>query len=383
MLRHALITLYPWDVLEGDVGELLDRLQGEIGATGVSLWTGCPPVAHLRSRDLAPRLIRSPGGIFFRPDAKFDEGAISVRSVVDDAAGNRDPLRILADACRARRMELRAKFSCALLGGLAARHPSAATVGVFDDPSLNSVCLANPEVQRFWSDLAANLSSTVDLSALELSDCVIAWHEAAGGARTAFPMDESQRVLLSTCFCRSCDAGGRAAGVDVSAAKRVVRTLLSTALEDPLARTPRLDAVLADNAALRSYFGWRASELGSFLRMMMTASQREVLLDRTFQPTETRQHSAAVLATPASVISRIDRVVQIDSIVSPGVKRYELRVPASQTIGANGAELVSALSQAAARGVSGIQFDTYGLLPECGLTVARQAIRYARRATQM
>jgi len=383
VLRHALVTLYPWDVLDGHIGELLDRLHGEIGVTGVSLWTGCPPTVHLRSRDMQPRLIRSAGGLFFRPTPRFYDDASCFQAVAaTDATRERDPLRILSEACAVRRMELRAKVSCSLSGGITARHPMAATVNAFDDASSGSVCLANPEIQRFLCALATDLSSAAGLSALELIDSVIAWHEAAAGVRAAVPLGEAERILLGTCFCEACRVKTTAAGVDFAAAKRACRTLLNTALEDPLAKGPRIAGLLAESVALRSLFEWRSSELASFLRHLAAASHCEVILDRSFDPIELRQHNAAVLATPAAVLSRLDRVAQLDSIVSPGVRRYELRVPAALAIGANGAELVSALSQAAVRGVSGVQFDTYGLLPESALTVVRQAIRYARRANQ-
>lgn len=384
MLRHALVTLYPWDVLDGDIGALLDRLQGEIGVTGVSLWTGCPPTAHLRCRDVQPRLIRSVGGLFFRPAPRFYEPASSLLQAVVAAESlrNRDPLRILSDACAARRMDLRAKMSCSLLGGLAARNPAVATVSAFGDASLSSACLANQEVQHFLGAVAADLSSTGSLSSLELTDCVIAWHEATTGIRAAVPLGESERILLSTCFCEACRVRSTAAGVDFATAKRACRTLLQTALDDPLARSPRLGGLLAENAALRNLFEWRSSELSSFVRQVAAASHCEVMLDRSFDPIELRQHSASVLSAPAAVLSRLDRVAQLDFIVAPGVRRYELRIPAALAIGGNGAELVSTLSQAALRGVSGVQFDTFGLLPESALTVVRQSVRYARRANQ-
>ena len=56
---EAMVSAYPWDVLDEGIDEVLDRLHGELGATGLILWAGCAPLLHVRGREIEPRIVRS------------------------------------------------------------------------------------------------------------------------------------------------------------------------------------------------------------------------------------------------------------------------------------------------------------------------------------
>jgi hypothetical protein len=67
MLQSYILSTLP-DLLDGDLEENLDRIQG-LGATGMTLLVTTPARMHLRGdARCQPRILRTRGGYFFQPD---------------------------------------------------------------------------------------------------------------------------------------------------------------------------------------------------------------------------------------------------------------------------------------------------------------------------
>ncbi|MGB2985153.1 MAG: hypothetical protein WBE26_04665, partial [Phycisphaerae bacterium] len=122
MTLQVFLTAYPWDLLDEDLGTVLDRLHGEIGVTGVSVWVSSPALTQLRVRDVEPRVFRTRGGLFFHPDEQRYV-ATRCKPVVSSRHKTRNPLARIADACAERALELRVIVSAAATGRLAQRYP--------------------------------------------------------------------------------------------------------------------------------------------------------------------------------------------------------------------------------------------------------------------
>ena len=266
MTLRVFLTAYPWDLLDGDLGATLDRLHGEVGVTGVSVWVGLPPITHLRMRDVEPRVFRTRGGLFFHPDEQHYV-ATRCKPIVSSWHKTRNPLATIAESCLERALELRVILSAAATGRIAQRHPEMACKSAFGGESHLSVCLANPDVQTYLCGVVTDLSSNYEIKELTIADFALAWAEAsAPELRVAAPPGETERSLLSTCFCESCHQRAAGAGVDVAAARRTVRTLLQSTFESGTTEDQRLDTVLPDNTPLAEYGNWRAEELASLGR---------------------------------------------------------------------------------------------------------------------
>ena len=116
-MLKSYIVVYPWDLLDEGIDVVLDRLQGEVGVDGVSLWIATRAVTQLRVRRVEPRCFRTRGGVFFQPS---DEcyAASQIKPPVSSWMQDRDPLAFVAKACVDRGLKLRVKLSAACTGRL-------------------------------------------------------------------------------------------------------------------------------------------------------------------------------------------------------------------------------------------------------------------------
>jgi len=377
MLR-AFMAVYPWDLADEGVERVLDRLLGEVGVTGLSLWVGSPPVVQLRVRDVEPRVFRTAGGIFFLP-AEGAYAGTRCQPVVSGWLKGSNPLPRIAEACAARGLELRAIVSAASTALTPERYAEMTCRNAFGSRSQRNLCLANPDVQTYLGRLARDLSSNYGLAGLTLVDFGIAWADAfAPEFRDVLRPRGAARSLLATCFCESCHQKATAAGVDVPSARRSVRAALQRSLETGLP-APQIESMATDHPPLAAYHRWRSDELCTLLRHVVESCRCPLLLDRPSPSTGCPQHESFDWSVPGVVITRVDHRDQLGAALLPAAQGNELRVTPSLVFGHDGAELVSMLSHATELGFKGVTFDHYGLLPDAVLTSIKQAIRFARR----
>ena len=380
MLR-ALITAYPWDLVDEGIDTVLDRLQGEVGVTGLSLWASVPPVTQLRSRNVSPRVFRTSGGLCFPPSTEYYNDT-RCKPVIADRIPGRGPLRKIADACASRGLHLRLIVSAAATGGVAQRHPEMACKNVFDDSSETSICLANPDVQSYLCDIVADVSSNYGPAEVSLAYYVLAWPEAFGqGLGVGVTLPDADRSLLSLCFCEFCHQKATAAGVDVAATAQTTRMIL----EDPFSTRPdryrTLGPILADNAPLATFFAWRNEEMSALLGRIKDTCHCDLLIHRSVGTPWAALYDGLDYSIPDGVITRRDGAVELASALAPGARRNELHVPGCVVTDADGTHFVSMLADAVQLGFQGVEIGNYGLLPEAALTPIKQAIRFARRST--
>lgn len=380
MLR-AFLTAYPWDLIDEGVAAVLDRLHGEIGVTGLSVWVGAPPIVQLRVRDVRPRVFRTRGGVFFHPNEQHYTGT-RCKPIISTWVRGREPLKHIAEACAEHAMELRVIVSAAMTGRLAQRYSEMACKNVFGVESHTAVCLANPDVRAYLSGLVCDLSGRDNIAGITLTDVEIAWPEALQNDLHGIELlGQTEKPLLATCFCESCHQRATAAQVDVDMARRSVQVILQKSLDAGLVTDRTLDAVLSDNVPLAEYYRWRTEELSSVVGCLADSCKCELLLDRPFAGADSRQHTDPDPSLPAAVITRLDHPDGLDSALSSVARRNELRLPEGLVIGAHGPKLVSTVSRAVELGITGVEIDNYGLLPDTALTPIKQAIRFARRTT--
>jgi hypothetical protein len=378
-MTKALIAGYPWDLLD-DLDATLDRLRGDVGATGVAVWAAARPVLTLRAREAEPRVFRTRGGLLFHPSPEHLEGT-RIKPIVSEWAKGRTVWPRIAEACAARGLELRAIVSAAATGRLAERNPEAASKNLFGTVSERSLCLCNADVQAFVCGLVADLTSREGVAGSVLTDVHVSWDEARRDAvETALPTDGVQQTLLGMCFCESCYQKAAAEEVDAAAARRVAQKILNDSLEHGNGRAERIEVLVGDQPILAAYQRAQTLELSRLVGRLGEACSGELILERSLDGPMRRQHDAIDWSVPAASLTSLNPDTALSTALSAAARRRELRLPASWALGPNAQELVKTVAQAVEAGCDGLLFDHLGLLPDRGLNTVRQALRFARRS---
>jgi hypothetical protein len=380
----AFVSAYPWDLIDEGVDAVLDRLHGEVGVTGLALWAGTGPVMQLRTLAVEPRVFRTRGGLFF-PPSKTHYEATRCKPVLSTWVKGRNPLSRISQGCTRRGLDLRLIVSAAGAGGLAKRHPEMACKNLFGGESQRSVCLSNPDVQAYLCSLAADLSSNYDPRGLAFTEFALGGSEPwTTCLKPGGPLGDTERSLLSICFCESCHQKASIAGVDVAAASRSAAAVVQKGLDVGSPTDIGVDALLAESVSLGAYLQWQGDELSALLRRAKDACTCELLLDRSSSSLGLHTEGPSVpgaidWSIPDAAVTRLDDPTELPSARCSGAARNELRLPERFVTDQDGRELVSTLGKAAQLGFAGVQIDNYGLLPRKALTPIKQAIRFARR----
>ncbi len=378
----AIIQCQLPDLFDDGVDSVLDLLQGEVGASGISVPVAVPPMAYLRrSRTDAPRVARSRGGLYFHADdGRYSQTRL--RPITADWLKGRDPLDQAAERCRSRGLALWLEVSTTLTGRVATRYPEAATKSVYDDRSPIRLCPVNPDVAEWLRALVADVSQRFSPTALILSDLHTGRRESgvcdvsnglAGGGGAA--------ELLAICFCESCRQVAARAGVDTEAAARAVRTHLDEALAGPARLDKRLGLFvesLDGPPFLREYLDAQRAAVEHVLHEAVRACAVPLILHR---------YSDEIWPVRTGGLPSASGLVQMRDVdleaatteLSRGAADC-IRLELSDCARLQPPALVRTLTESAERGVRSVELIHYGTATRADLHIAKQAIRFARRS---
>jgi hypothetical protein len=390
--RRAL-WIYPWDILDGGIDEVVDRAAGELGLSALSLCASYHSAKFLLPKRRTEKVFLSGGSaIYFRPDeAAYAE--TSLRPVVTPRAELLGVLDRTAEACRARGIGLRAWTVGLHNSRLGEAHPEAVERNVFGDPYPWALCPANPDVRCYLVALVRDLAVNHDLDAIDLES--VGYHGFTHGHHhelvgvTFGPVEE---FLMGLCFCPACLGRAGEVGVDGAGVRAGVRDLLEARFTDEAAM-PAADP--ADAGGVASLLaGW--SELAAFVRMRLdtvTSLVQEL-------KTEALAGSATRLALTAATFQRgadnawlegmdlralgrtADEVILLGYFHDPAKVAAEVRTglemvgdPERLVLGlsllapatSSGANLAAKVGEARALGTTKFSFYNYGFVSDARL----------------
>lgn len=388
---HVSVQCYLWDLVDEGIDDVLDRLKGEAGATGISVGLAMPKIDELRCHPgVSPRSFRCAGGAQFQADLSLYAGT-RVRPVVAGWLRKSNPLPALAEACTKRGMELRAWIVACDSLTVVERNPNAACKDLFGDPSPNRLCPVNPDVREYLRALVAQASETFAISALELDAIGFAApHRVHHAAQIGMDVGEVGRWLLRLCFCESCRQAADRHGIDSSAAARAAELRLERIFRKGEAPEQSVQDVLGDDPLLAEYTHWRCSQVTALLRSIRESCRCRLVLHRRgtteTSGTDYRQLAgfADGLLAPASPTDGVpvsDAIEAAQEDVTGTNARVEVAVDAGFPSCGEAASLVRALSQAAHGNACGAVVSNYGMIPLARLDWIKQAARYAQRET--
>jgi hypothetical protein len=391
MFRSSIICGL-WDLVDFGQEEGLDRIRAT-GVTGVTVVVTSGPAAILRSGPACPpRIFRTRGGFFFQPqDSSYANSRI--KPIVSTWLRGRNPLEAVARACTARGLELRLRISAFGVGRIAQRHPECAGKTVFGDIAPLALCPAHSDVRALLTATVADLSANYAPAAVEIDD--LRYHSGAwgeNGLEIGFEPDESILALLSVCFSEASRQQAAEEGIDAAAAARVVEEQLDEALAGRAAKTDLPDKQRERNEALRRYLDLQVVTLDRLIEQIADTAGGPIRLvwppapDRQILPSARGRQVATSLVIEQTGFDEGDAGDSFSPSWSAmqhlaPVGSLELEVDLGDVSPDETHRLVSAVKQAADRGIGGISFAHLGVLNEAGFTAIRQAVRYAVRST--
>jgi len=394
---NAHVACHLWDLEDEGIDPVLDRLQGELGAGGVSVVAAGRPIRHLRHRPEAkPRIFQSQGGWYFPPDeTKYTD--TRCKPVVSGWMKSRNPLRKVSEACHRSDMTLRAVVDTRRIGRIVSRCPSAAVKTAFGDASPRVMCPANPDVAALFHDLIADLTANYDVSAIEvrcldhtfetdLADAL----EASGSPQAA---DAVARALLSICFCESCLQSAAGQDIDSDGARRSVRTWLNGALDQSRLLPDSWVALLAEDDVLDGYVRHRRDAHIALMSALSRHCPCDLVLHvggytesdlpalSAMAPNCAAINVSVSRAWPTVKCSTLDQALEACRV--SGASRYEAEVSVRESLADDATGLVSTVKGLVDRGVAGVHFRHYDLMGDRGFKAVQQAIRHARRSASV
>lgn len=377
MLR-TFLSVWPSVFSENDSAPVLDRLQGEFGLGGLSIWVAGAPRFVVRPESSSARVSRTSGGLFAGCD-ELHFTATRIKPVLADGGEFRRNFERLCGQIRSRGMELRCLVAASSLGRAAERNPAMATKNLFGATSQRALCLLNPDTEAFFTALMHDLGARPEVGGVVLRDVNVSWQEAFDTELGApVVLGESSRRLLSLCFCESCRQRAARDGVDADAACRSALTCVERFLDGFGAAEPPWDGVVAEHSPLSTWLDWQRGRLAEIVRRWREAFRGEFLV------VADRPDSRAPIALGPDGAEPWTWIWPPEHYQNAGEKS------AGEVSGECCIDLVARKSQwtqhivalvagVVEHGARCVTFEAPTFPNEAGLDAVRQAIRFARR----
>lgn len=383
------VICHLWDIEDEGLENFLDRAQGDLGASGVTIPVACGPICSLRRRPTAgPRVFRSRGGLYFQPDDSHYANT-RIKPITSQWLKSRNPLAKAAHECHSRGIDLRAAVDTRRLGRLASRHPEAAVKSPFGDPSPDLLCPLNPDAAELFGAIAADLARGYGVSALEVRDLDEPFAENLANCAGADSITTATRSLLSLCCCESCLQSAAAAGVDTESAVRSVQVMIGSAIESAGSGPTCLEELLADDDIVAAFVEHQRSAHADMIGSLRRRVPCEMAMHVSAETVDAITPRPAWLECANVLVIRADQREGVHESAGPSSQaahltsthpRCEALVPLSRS-STDSTWLVKFLTGLADGGWAGAQLDHYGMMTNADLTSAKQAIRFARRSS--
>ncbi len=387
------VDCYPWDVLDEGIEDVLERLQDQVGATGVTLAVAGDELEQFRPHHRAdPCIYRTAGGVYFQPNDKHYQ-ATRFKPPLWEQHRKMDAVAKISDHLSERQLDLRLSICPFASQRLVHKHPEAACKNAFGIASRSTLCPANPDVQEYLLSLVRDLSTYDDASAIVLDEVQTPTATDSAPFVQALAMFDTDLVdLLGVCFCESCLQGAAAAGVDGQAARRCVHAVLDRLFHEGKPQDWNTSQLLLDNPAIGEFVAWSERVLVELYGRIKAVSSKAVILSfRNTGKVVLELHTAPELfETVDRIIIDHDDMQQIIGELSHGdawsgvltpasLQRMELLLRMDEGSIDEAPDVVRQLSWAAEAGSSGAVVSHYGAILEYQLDWIHQGLRHARR----
>lgn len=226
--------VHAWDFMEGATSPL--EWMRRIGLNTICFASTYHSGWFLHPGSRSHRLFMAESGVtYFQPDSEFFKKTRLVPKPATITKGV-DILSRVSRLAMRNGLQVVAWTVGAHNTRLGSANPDLTQQNAYGDRIPHALCFSNTEVRDYLVNICRNIALRYPVNALQLE--AFGWMTSAHGhhhERDLIGLNEFEQQLMGLCLCGACCKQARAAGVDTSAIKQRVRSLL----EGVLAAAPR------------------------------------------------------------------------------------------------------------------------------------------------
>lgn len=272
-MTTAALWTYPWTLHREGIDDACARFR-ECGIDAVNVASHYHSVRSMQARFPDDLFESYPGGCYFDPNGRFDDGPIEPS--VNRIGSWDDPLTEIVDGVHDHGLAVNAWTVCLHNTRLGATNPDFRIHSAFGDAHDHSLCPSHPSVRDYFASVVESIRARgVDEIQLESVGFPSVFHDHGsqyGHDKRQAVTTETEEFLLSQCFCDGCRDAAASHQVDFERARERVRELLERSLADPTRAPPPIDELLEREPVVADLLEFRASVIDTLLERLANAA---------------------------------------------------------------------------------------------------------------
>lgn len=226
--RTSLWT-YAWDLESDGVENVLKKLK-DLGVNAISLASSYHSGFFIHSHNKKHKMYFAEDGVvYFHPDMKYFEDT-NIKPKTAEISKTIDWFDSVNENISKYDLELWAWTVCNHNTRLGLLHPEAVITNVFGDKYYHMLCPSNPEVRSYVMGLVRNLLEKYSISAIQFealgfwdpSGDLLGLNHGHHHERYGTVLRDLETMLMSLCFCSSCQKRSEVFGLDLNKLKEQI-----------------------------------------------------------------------------------------------------------------------------------------------------------------
>jgi len=387
---QVIVGCYLWDLLDEGVESVVDRLAGEIGATGVCVPATYHSIDQIRPHEAAhAHRYRHESAAYFQPDRQR-YASTRIRAPVAGWLGRRNPLSDVCETSRAGGLVVHLWVVACHGSTLANRYPWAVGKDAFGASLDTGLCPSNSDVRQYVCELVGDLSSNYSPESIVLDAAFYPPRHAHAHAQSGLEAGCVEMFLSGLCFCESCRQRAIDSGLDVEPVVRSVRVALGRWHDSGRCEPADVEAYLRRDTLLAEYVAMRCRMVAEWVQRLRSCCSCRLVYHLPLCAIAAgvdvallaeRVETCLVTLDGSNLQSVTDRLGRL-SATAGGAGAVAVRIQAYPPRCPDAPCLVRMLGSAAELGIEQVYLENYGLIPAGRLSWLRQAIRAASRAAR-
>ena len=274
-------SVFPWDLADEGLEQVLDNLQGMAGANSVYMCNLSEQTRPFRGGDYPHNPVRKSYTcedcrVYWEPDMK------PLRSERDFLAKT-DWVKEFTTAAHQRGMKAGVELFHAWIDStrLAEELPDSIQVNVFGEPVIThnyknpAVCLNSPDFQEYAVGLYSDLAANYDLDYIQT--CLVPYVLPTKFLTQNLPPDPIEWALVAAekggCFCGHCVAAAQKSGFDLEEARKELLILAQQDKQAIMDSGILAEEYLRQHPVLKRWLDFRCESVNNFYHLISTAAK--------------------------------------------------------------------------------------------------------------